>query len=322
MTEKSTHRVEVVRIHAIEKHPNADSLGIVRVYGYTCCVRLGDFQPGDLAAYIVPDSIVPETEAFAFLGEHRRIRVKRLRGTVSQGLLIKAPDGSKDGDDVAEMLGVTRYESPISAQSGGEAESGPFSVPKYDLESWHRYGMALVPGEEVVVTEKIHGASARFAWTEDRLWCGSRVEWKRQSDENLWWQAARHNSWIEEFCRTNPELILYGEVFGRVQELRYGVLPGGAPRFLAFDLLNPRGLEWIQWREFSNLLAPEFRVPVLYEGSYDPEDVVVISRGLSCVPLATHLKEGAVVQPVIERRHDECGRVKLKIVSDEYLERS
>ena len=42
-----------------------------------------------------------------------------------------------------------------------------FSCPGYDLESWHRYKALLVEGEEVVVTEKIHGASARFTWAGD-----------------------------------------------------------------------------------------------------------------------------------------------------------
>ena len=56
----STHSVDVVRIAEIAKHPNADSLGLVRVFGYTCAVRLGDFHPGDLVAY------TPEREADNF----------------------------------------------------------------------------------------------------------------------------------------------------------------------------------------------------------------------------------------------------------------
>src|SRR5438046_3480508 len=111
----STHKVEVVRIERIEKHENADTLGIVNVFGgYPCCVRLGDFKEGDLAAYIPPESVCPATEPFAFLGDHRRIKVKRLRGVYSLGLLIHAPAGSKEGDDVAAALGVTHYEPPTT----------------------------------------------------------------------------------------------------------------------------------------------------------------------------------------------------------------
>jgi hypothetical protein len=82
---KSTHRVEVVRIGTIEKHPNADSLGVVRVYGYFCCVRLADWRPGDLAAYVVPDSLVPvDHPEFRFLADaskgrsHHRVKVRTI----------------------------------------------------------------------------------------------------------------------------------------------------------------------------------------------------------------------------------------------------
>jgi hypothetical protein len=32
--------------------------------------------------------------------------------------------------------------------------------------------------------------------------------------------------------------------------------------------------------------------------------------------------EGVVVKPLIERNHDRCGRVSLKLVSNTYLEKS
>ncbi len=319
----STHRVEVIRIGEIEKHPNADSLGIVRIYGYTCCVRLGDFQPGDLAAYIIPDSVVPETPVFAFLKEQRRIKVKRLRGVYSQGLLIKPPEGAREGDDVAAVLGVTRYEPPFATRTGGAAERGPdFSCPKYDVESWHRYKALLVAGEEVAVTEKIHGASARYTWANDRLYCGSRVQWLLEASDNLWWAAAAANPWIEAFVGSHPGRVLYGEVFGRVQDLRYGAPPGGKPRFLAFDIFNPQAGGWEPWASLEQALPPEHRVPVIHVGPYSETEVVELSRGKSLVPGADHIREGAVVQPLRERFDAEIGRVKLKVVSDEYLERS
>jgi hypothetical protein len=70
----STHEVRVHRINEIEKHPNADRLGLVRIDGFTAIVRLGDFKPGDLAAYIEPDYVVPDLEQFTFLKGKLRIR--------------------------------------------------------------------------------------------------------------------------------------------------------------------------------------------------------------------------------------------------------
>jgi len=320
---ESTHRVEVIRIGTIEKHPNADALGIVHVYGYTCCVRLADFKPGDLAAYIVPDSVVPDTPAFAFLQGQRRIKVRRLRGVFSQGLLIKAPPGAREGDDVAGLLGVTRYEPPCQARTNGTPEPGPgYSSPKYDVESWHRYKHLLVEGERILVTEKIHGASARFTWSGGRLYCGSRADWLREDAENLWWVAAASNPWIEEWTRAHEGLVLHGEVFGRVQDLRYGVGPGGKPRFLVFDVFDPAAGKWKPWQFLADDLPAEHLVPLVHLGPYTEANLVDLSRGASRVPGADNLREGVVVQPVEDRFDAEIGRVKLKVVSDEYLERS
>ncbi|MGH9759840.1 MAG: hypothetical protein ACREAC_03250 [Blastocatellia bacterium] len=85
--EKSTHKVEVVPV-VLERHPNADTLSVVKVFGgYTVCVRTVDFKDGDLGAYIPPDSVVDSSRPeFAFLAGHERIKVKRLRGIVSMGL--------------------------------------------------------------------------------------------------------------------------------------------------------------------------------------------------------------------------------------------
>jgi hypothetical protein len=42
--------------------------GIVHVFGYQCVVRLGEWAEGDLAACVVPDSLVPlDRPEFAFL---------------------------------------------------------------------------------------------------------------------------------------------------------------------------------------------------------------------------------------------------------------
>ena len=79
----STHKVEVVSINEIERHPNADSLDLVRIYGFTAIVRLGQFKPGDLAVYIEPDYVVPDNEQFAFLKGKTRIRAMKLRGVWS-----------------------------------------------------------------------------------------------------------------------------------------------------------------------------------------------------------------------------------------------
>ena len=48
---KAHHRVPVVRITDIAKHPNADSLGLVAIDGYQVVVKLGEFQGRRAAAH-------------------------------------------------------------------------------------------------------------------------------------------------------------------------------------------------------------------------------------------------------------------------------
>lgn len=316
-----THKVEVVRI-ALEAHPNADKLEIARIFGFTCCVGKGQFTDGQLTAYVQPDSVVDSTRPeFEFLKGHERIKVKRLRGVISMGLLLDAPEGAVEGDDVAEHFGVTHYEPPLPGSSCGEVEGGPIGIyaPKYDVESLYRFKRLFIHGEQVVATEKIHGANARFVYApaEDRMYAGSRGEWKAASAGNLWWRALAAHPWIEEFCRKHPGDVLYGEVFGNVQSLKYGAGPNDV-FFRAFDVL--RNGEWLNIGEVVGVaINTDQWAPILYEGPFDFDALVALSDGKST--LADHIREGIVVRPRVERRDDHIGRVQFKLVSNAYLEK-
>jgi RNA ligase (TIGR02306 family) len=320
---EQTHKVEVVKV-SVENHPNADRLDVVRIFGFTCCVAKDSFVDGQLAAYIQPDSVVDSSRPeFEFLKGHERIKVKRLRGVVSMGLLMPAPDSAQEGDDVAEYYGVTHYEPPLPGSACGEVEGGPVGIyaPKYDVESMYRYKRLFVDGEPVVATEKIHGANSRFVFApdEDRMYCGSRGEWKAKNEGNLWWRALAAHPWIEEFCRKFPGDILYGEVFGNVQSLKYGAKPNDV-FFRAFDVLH-KG-EWREYDDWTAYLSEEKRVPVVFGGPFDFDMLVKMSDGPSLIPNANNIREGIVVRPIPERRDLHLGRVHLKLVGNTYMEKS
>lgn len=311
-----THRVEVVRLK-IEPHPNADKLAIARIFSFTCCVGKDQFQDGDLAAYVQPDSVVDSTRPeFEFLKGHERIRVRRLRGIVSMGLVMPCPAGMIEGDDAAEFYGVTHYEPGMVQSVSDEMEPPPVGVyvPKYDAESMYRFRSLFRDREEVVATEKIHGANARFMFHEGRMWAGSRGEWKKPNPGNMWWRIVDTYPWIEEVCRAFPGNVIYGEVFGNVQSLKYGAT-GNEIFFRAFDIL--RNGEWMDFIDFECIVGSDLRVPVLYRGPFDFDALVALSDGQST--LADHMREGIVVRPIVERQDDHIGRVQFKLVSNEYL---
>jgi len=319
--DKSTHRVDVVEVH-LEKHPNADSLSIVKVFGYTVCVRTSDWRDSMLGAYIPPDSIVPNTPMFSFLGEHRRIKVKKLRGIVSMGLLMPAPEGAKVGDNVAEQMGVTHYDPPVNASTGGNNCHPPEGFhPVYDVDSWRRYKHLFHEGEEIVATEKIHGANGRWVFINNEMFSGSHTGWKKYDPKILWWSALAQNPWIEAFCKTHPGVTLYGEVYGQVQDLKYGTVPGSY-KVRIFDIMTLGN-----WWPYADVVKEAERsalelVPLVFRGPYNAVEMEKMSDGPSLIPGANHLREGIVVKPMVERTDPEIGRVQLKIVSNQYLERT
>lgn len=317
---KSTHQVEVVEIVEVLPHPNADKLGVVNIHGFTCCVGLGQYKAGDLAAYVQPDSVVDTSRPeFSFLGDRSRIRVKKLRGVISQGLLVPAPPGAVAGDDVAAALGVTRYDPPENMVMGGDTERPPAGYhPAYDVENYYRYNDVLGAGEHVIATEKIHGANGRWLYDGERMWAGSRTTWKKEGPAIAWWKALSQNPSVEAFCREHPGMTVYGEVYGRVQDLRYGK-PDNEFGIAVFDVL--RGEEWVDMEEVlsSGWNAALPWAPTVFSGAWS-QDIVAMADGQSLVPGAGHIREGIVVKPMKERTSPEIGRVQLKIVSNAYLE--
>lgn len=326
----STHRCEVVPV-TLQPHGNADTLSVVEVWGYTCVVRTQDWVGVDRGVYIPPDSVVPDTEQFKFLEGKRRIKVAKLRGVISQGLLVKAPEGANIGDDVAVQLGITHYEPPMKARNGnrpgqdfevGDNIPGPSGVtaPSYDLEAARRYAsQAFTPGEAVWVTEKIHGANARFTFDGESMFVGSRNRWKSPDHDCIWNQALAKYPGIEAFCRAFPGTVLYGEVYGQVQDLTYG---RSEVDFAAFDILTFAG-HYMNLHSASDLCRANGIpfVPVLGLFPYDWGKMQEMAEGKSLVPGADNIREGICLRPFLERRDRNVGRHHLKLVGNGYYAR-
>lgn len=320
----SEFHVNVVRIGEIEKHPNADALSITRVHGgYPVLFRSGEYKPGDLAVYVPIDSIVPADDPrWDFLAGHRRIRAKRLRGVFSMGLLTAADPTWNEGDDVAAALRMEKYDPEEPAHTGGARvigegdEPDPGLMPVYDIEGLRRHRNALADGEEVVLTEKIHGENARYLFDGERLWVGSHKRIKKDRPDSQWWQAARACD-LETKLREVPGLAFYGEVHGYTKGFAYGVAPGSRGlRF--FDALDTKTRMWLDAGEFfclcMQLGLPT--VPVLYRGPWS-WDLVEHANGSST--LGAHIREGFVVRPVRERSTHSLPRVILKMHGEAFL---
>lgn len=74
-----------------------------------------EYKPGDKCIYVEIDSVMPEKPEFEFLRKNNfRIRTMKMAGVLSQGIcfpLSMLPPGDyQEGDDVTELLGVTKYD--------------------------------------------------------------------------------------------------------------------------------------------------------------------------------------------------------------------
>ena len=103
----------------------ADRVVVAEIKGWKCVVAKDDFKVGDLAVYYCQDS-VPNLDdpKLSFLNDKgiKRIKIMKIRGIVSQGLLgplhwldDKVSDinaSLKEGDDVTQILQVKKYVKP------------------------------------------------------------------------------------------------------------------------------------------------------------------------------------------------------------------
>ena len=332
----STHQVPVIEIKSILPHPNADKLEIVEVQGWRTCIRKGDFQVGDKAIWIEPDYLVDtKRPEFAFLAsvakrdDKARIKVKKLRGEISQGLLIPLPEQLKDvqiGDDLYEALGIERYEPDVHIGTGGQSTKGPpgIYVVKYDVENFNSYRDKVLPyfeGQEIVVQEKLNGANCRFVFcSEDqKFYIGSRTMWKDSSGDNIWTRLCEQYPSIELWCREHPDHILCGEVFGTVGGMKYGASPGQL-FFAAFDVMKDG--KWLDWANFYDMTLGKVTIaPIRDLQPFNEKWLRELAEYDSAWPGAKHLSEGIVFKLKKELEVHRLGRMQYKIVSNRYLEK-
>jgi len=221
----------------LDQHPNADTLSLAKIQGmgWQCVVRTSDwvgsphqsvvdgeleylleegYPPVYKGIYIHLDALLdPAVPEFAFLKATKkfpdgrpghRVKTVRLRGQISQGLVISAPKGLldcladtsvnaktvlaevyKDNPFAQEILlaetkvdlesllichalHIERYEPPVPVDMRGEMVRSPGSFVHYtDIENSKNHPSWFTEGEAIRLTEKIHGTNFRVGMVFD-----------------------------------------------------------------------------------------------------------------------------------------------------------
>jgi len=324
----STLIVEVCRIENVSAHGNADALELAQIKGWQCVIPKGQYAAGDLVTYIPIDAVIPiehsDRWGFTKYLSNGRVRCAKLRGEPSFGVIVSLENTDwAEGEDVKDFYGITKYTPPLKISAGDAAPSHPLFPEYTDVENLRNFPSVLTGGEDVVVTEKLHGTSCRIGLIEGELMAGSmsvrRVRPESLADSIYWQPLETHGvqPLLEHLGQTARQVILYGEVFGsKIQNLNYGLV--GTLGFRAFDLLVDG--KYLSADAFFGACA-EFgveTVPVLYRGPYDLGTIKVLSEGPTTLG-ADHIREGVVVKPAAERTDPKVGRVCLKYIGDPYL---
>ena len=377
--------IEVCKIKAIEKHPNADRLSIAQVKGWNCIVGLNQYKVGDLVIFCPPDSVIPaniiDKYKLEYLKKDGRVKTVKLRKFISQGLVLDIPKDKnwKEGKDVAKDLGITKYEPPQSKYSLGnnkvtfgklwkkyiekeislrrlvaktiglvkdslkpKKNPNPLFNKYTDIENIKNYDTVFKVGDNVVITEKIHGTNFRAGYLPIHPGQGLRnkikylvnkyllnknyefvygshnvqkISFKGRGfyNEDVYGKIAKKYKLAEILPK---DYVIYGEIYGvGIQELEYGMKDIDI-RF--FDIkYQGKYINFHDFTEFClNKILPV--VPVLAIEEYDPEKLKSYTEGKSVIA-PNQIREGCVVTSLEEENNHRVGRKILKSINPEYL---
>jgi RNA ligase (TIGR02306 family) len=356
----SNFRVSKQKI-ALFTHPNADALMLGRVGSYQVVVQKGLYNDGDEVIFAPEKSVLTgqlKTEYEKYLSGPNKDRVKavRLRGEISSGIIIPNSlvpnfDQISLDEDVAELLGITKYEPPIPDQLAGKVKS--FDMPfigHHDCEHAGVYVNELIDGERVIITEKLHGSQFILAHNLEtgETIVSSKGQLKKglvleDAEGNSYWEAAKNDGLVDKI-KSNWSGMGIIQVFGEVVPIQSGYSYGQTkPTARLFDIrFNGDSIPYDMVPEVFKTMW----VPVIFDGTLtldkkevvvysDPEkgihktkidyllpkEVVDLCKGMELVSGKTlHIREGVVLRPYIDRKAIDGTLLRLKIINPAYKE--
>ena len=282
--------------------------------------------------------------------KYRIIKAKKIRGIYSQGMLVNPntfitsvkPTGLSDawmnhpsstiGMSIVEALGLKKWEEPeeeslpgLKRTRGINAEKAPqgWTIPHYDIDGVRKYLACLGEDEEIVLTEKLHGSNAGFSHDGTRLWVKSRNYYKKQDEDDMWWDIALRYD-LENKMKVFPGLVFFGEVYGQVKGFRYDtVIAEGRlmTKVRFFDVWDTKKLRYLDYDDRVKVLqeAGLDPVPELFRGVWKgKEEMYPYAEGLTTLG-GRHIREGWVLNTLKERYEPRLdSRMQVKLVGEGY----
>lgn len=261
MDQDTMRKLATIRtVNDIQPIPDADMIELAVVDGWKCVIRKGEFKVGDAVIYCEIDSFLPVREEFEFLRksslkvmdgrEGFRLRTVKLRGQISQGLLLSPAMLKRSvmaGEDVTQELGIVKYEPPIPACLGGTVV-GPFPtfVSRTDEERIQNLASEFdsYRNRTFHVSEKIDGTSfTAFFYDGNFGVCGRN--WQLADDQsNSHWRMVHSLNLRQQLEALGQSIAIQGELIGPgIQNNRYAVKDLELLVFNIYDITTSSYLE-------------------------------------------------------------------------------
>lgn len=323
----------IQRVTSVEPIENADAIEKLKILGWTVVAKKSEFKTGDWCVFVEIDSILPEVPEFEFLRKNKfRIKTIRLRGVYSQGLALPIEVLSKkdinlttmvEGEDVTELLGIEKYEPPVSVNMGGITFSFPSFIPKTDEPRIQTVPDVLErhKGKIFYITEKMDGTSCTFYKKDDHFGVCSRNLEIEKNDNNLYWTVANKLHMDDKLEFVSGNFALQGEICGPgIQSNKYKLDDYAFYVFNVYDIDNKEYLSFYEFIMFLEkielnsvpVISSSFRVPLTVE------EMIEYSKFNSTVNPAIQA-EGIVVRTKKEDTDFEIGRVSFKAINPDFL---
>lgn len=339
MSEITRKLASVRRIDAIDAIPDADRIVCATIGGWKLVTqKSNNFQVGDLVVYFEIDSFLPVCEKFEFLrsssfksttnlGDGFRIKTIKLKGQVSQGLILPVSEfpftadvaNLEEGADLTEFLGVQKYEKPIPANLAGNVRGNfPSFLRKTDQERVQNlkrdYARWYTDGTLWEVTEKLDGSSMTVYNHEGVFGVCSRNMDLLEDEGNAFWQMTNKLGLRDKL----PDgFAIQGELVGPgIQGNKYGLKELDFYLFDVFSIARHEYLKPDSRDMFARKLTVK-HVPILYEVSHltqfgEINELISYADGASRIGNKS-AREGLVF------KNNENGDISFKVISNKWL---
>lgn len=310
--------VTIQKVKLISPIPDSDFLVTAHIMGWQCVVKKGEFSEGDLGVYFEVDSFLPEEPRYEFLratsfrdnednGKGFRIRTIRMRGQLSQGLLLPFAQfselsGYNEGDDVTEILRVKKWYIPETSTPGGLIIGDrPHGIPASDEI---RIQSALELLEQLhdkpyYITTKMDGTSGIVYYIDGNIGCCSRNKEIKDDKNALYWMPVYKYGLKDKLAALGKNLVITGEICG--PGIQKNKLRISAVEWYVFDVKDWDAGKYLTYDQVCTICAKLGLsvVPLEERGdhfSYTLETLLEKAKGKYTSGLE---KEGIVVRDVI-----------------------